>query len=160
MRRLTQSLLELARYDAGQEPLDRCRFDLAEQNPRLPRARPPAARERGIQIQPISPDRSARDADRLSRVITNLLTQCHRIQARTTAGSRRTTPNKAPRGHHRRHGRGISAERPAPSLRTPSIAGQGPRRGRPQAPRSGHLQALVDAMAATIEISSQSGRGW
>ena len=44
MKTLTESLLELARLDAGQEPMKRERFDLLPRRARLRRAGPPAGR--------------------------------------------------------------------------------------------------------------------
>ena len=44
MRKLTESLLELARLDAGQEPMKRERFDLSRIVARMRRAGPPAGR--------------------------------------------------------------------------------------------------------------------
>ena len=75
MRALTESLLELARLDAGQEPMKREAFDL----PRVARecvelVRPLAA-ERGIQIHcDVPPLECLGDAGRIGQVVTNLLT--------------------------------------------------------------------------------------
>jgi len=75
MRTLTESLLELARLDAGQEPMKRECFDL----PRVARecvemVRPLAA-ERGIQIHcEVPPLECLGDAGRIGQVVTNLLT--------------------------------------------------------------------------------------
>ena len=74
MKRLTQSLLELARYDAGQEILERQPFDLAERTGLCIDLVQPLARERGIQIQrDLSSITVWGDADRLAQVIVNLL---------------------------------------------------------------------------------------
>jgi heavy metal sensor kinase len=75
MRRLTESLLELARFDAGQEQIERSQLDLAETaRGCIERLRPFAA-ERGIQIHcDLSPTQAFGNADRLTQVITNLLT--------------------------------------------------------------------------------------
>ena len=75
MRRLTHSLLELARYDAGQEPLERGPFDLAERARACVELIGPLARERGIQIHAdLLPAETLGDVDRLGQVIINLLT--------------------------------------------------------------------------------------
>ena len=74
MRRLTDSLLELARFDAGQESLRRRPFDLAETTRAcLERVRP-LALEHGVQIQTaLEPAPAFGDADRVEQVVTNLL---------------------------------------------------------------------------------------
>lgn len=75
MRRLIASLLELARFDAGQEPMARGRFDLshvAQQAVELVR---PLAKQRGVRIECDLPSVScAGDAERISQVATNLIT--------------------------------------------------------------------------------------
>jgi signal transduction histidine kinase len=75
MRRLIESLLELARLDAGQQPMKRASFDLAQ-----------TARDCVTLIEPLATDRQVKitcdlpalpcvgDSERLSQVITNLLT--------------------------------------------------------------------------------------
>jgi two-component system, OmpR family, sensor kinase len=74
MKALTESLLELARLDAGQEPMKREAFDF----PRVARecvemVRPLAA-ERGIQIHcDVPPLQCLGDAGRIGQVVTNLL---------------------------------------------------------------------------------------
>jgi two-component system OmpR family sensor kinase len=75
MRRLTESLLELARFDAGQETMQRNPFDLAETTRSCINLVRPLAVARGIQIQgDLSPLEVRGDADRVGQVITNLLT--------------------------------------------------------------------------------------
>jgi len=75
MRRLAQSLLELARYDAGQEPLARQPFDLAERARACVARLRPLARERGLEIHcDLAPTPACGDAERVDQVITNLLT--------------------------------------------------------------------------------------
>jgi len=75
MRHLTESLLQLARFDAGQEPIERQPFDLvAETRACVDLVRPLAAK-RGLQIQCDFASASALgDAERFRQVITNLLT--------------------------------------------------------------------------------------
>ena len=75
MRALTHSLLELARFDAGQENLSRAPFDLAET------ARPcvadgeKIARPRNIRIvSDLQPAPANGDSERIAQVIANLLT--------------------------------------------------------------------------------------
>jgi two-component system, OmpR family, sensor kinase len=76
MRRLTESLLQLARFDAGQEePIRRSAVDLVE-SARVCVARiGPLAEERGIKIHcDLAPAHTFGDADRLGQLVTNLLT--------------------------------------------------------------------------------------
>jgi two-component system OmpR family sensor kinase len=75
MRRLAESLLQLARFDAGQEPSHRIAVDLAE-NTRLCVGRiGPLVKERGINIHcDLAPAETWGDADRLGQLITNVLT--------------------------------------------------------------------------------------
>jgi len=74
MRRLIGSLLELARFESGQEPLQRVEFDLAVVvGDSLTLIRPLASR-RGIGIRSeltVAPCRG--DADRVAQVVANLL---------------------------------------------------------------------------------------
>lgn len=75
MRKLIESLLELARFDAGQEVLKRLRFDLANSVRDSLEMVQPLAQECGVKIIPeISPLEITGDAERLAQVVTNLLT--------------------------------------------------------------------------------------
>jgi heavy metal sensor kinase len=75
MRRLTESLLELARLDAGQDPMKQERFDLsrvARDSVELVR---PLAAERHVQLHCDLPATECLgDAERIGQVVTNLLT--------------------------------------------------------------------------------------
>lgn len=75
MRRLAQSLLDLARFDAGQVTLERVSFDFSDTvRETLDRVQP-LARERGIQIAAnLAPLPLTGDPERLARVVNNLLT--------------------------------------------------------------------------------------
>jgi len=85
MRRLIESLLELARLDAGQEPLQRLPFDLSRTSGDCVELIRPLAAERGIKIHCDLPPVEARgDAERMSQVITNLLANA--IQYNKTNG--------------------------------------------------------------------------
>jgi two-component system, OmpR family, sensor kinase len=78
MRRLSESLLQLARFDAGQEPIRRSAVDLAETARVCAGCIAPLAEKRGIKIRcDLAPAKTFGDADRLSQLITNLLTKCH-----------------------------------------------------------------------------------
>ena len=74
MRRLIESLLELARLDAGQETLKRQRFNLSKLvNDSLELVRP-LAYEHGVKIiSELAPLDISGDSERLAQVITNLL---------------------------------------------------------------------------------------
>lgn len=74
MRRLTQTLLELARLDAGQESVERAPFDLAEQTRACVELIQPLAGERHIRISSdLQPAMVKGDAERIGQVVTNLL---------------------------------------------------------------------------------------
>jgi len=74
MRRLIESLLELARLDAGQEPMKRLPFNLSQMAGDCVEQIRPLAAERGIKIHCDLPPVEVRgDAERLAQVVTNLL---------------------------------------------------------------------------------------
>lgn len=75
MRALTHSLLELARFDAGQEEMNREPFDLAETTRQCVAEAEKIARDRSVRV--VSDLQSAPangDSARIAQVITNLLT--------------------------------------------------------------------------------------
>jgi heavy metal sensor kinase len=75
MRRLIESLLALARFDAGQEMLNRLNFDLARIIADSAELVQPLADERGVKIiSAVSPLEITGDPERLAQVVTNLLT--------------------------------------------------------------------------------------
>jgi two-component system, OmpR family, sensor kinase len=75
MRRLIESLLALARFDAGQEVLKRLRFDLSKTVEDCVNLVQPLADERGVKMTAeIAPLEIAGDSERLAQVVTNLLT--------------------------------------------------------------------------------------
>jgi heavy metal sensor kinase len=75
MRRLIASLLELARFDGGQEKLNRQRFDLAQMARDCVELVRPIADAREVKFQcELPPLECAGDAERLAQVVTNLLT--------------------------------------------------------------------------------------
>ncbi len=74
MRRLIESLLELARLDAGQETLKRLRFNLAGTVKDCAEQLKPIASQRHVKILTgLAPVEINGDAERLAQVITNLL---------------------------------------------------------------------------------------
>jgi len=75
MRRLIESLLALARLDAGQEIILRERFDLADTARECIDSITPLASERGIKFEcDLAPTEYDGDAEQIAQVITNLLT--------------------------------------------------------------------------------------
>jgi heavy metal sensor kinase len=75
MRRLIETLLELARLDAGQQPMKRSRFDLAQTARDCVTLISPLADTRHVKIScDLPPLECLGDSERLSQVITNLLT--------------------------------------------------------------------------------------
>jgi two-component system, OmpR family, sensor kinase len=75
MRRLTESLLDLARLDAGQAPMDVSRVDLAERARMCVECVRPLAEERGVVIHcDLALAETLGSPEKLGQVITNLLT--------------------------------------------------------------------------------------
>src|SRR6266404_5047226 len=75
MRRLTESLLQLARFDAGQELLQRSPFDLAETARATVDLLRPLAADRQIRVHcELAPAPIQGDEESVRQVITNLLT--------------------------------------------------------------------------------------
>ena len=75
MKILTESLLDLARLDAGQEPMKQERFDLLRVASECVEMVRPLAAERGIQIHcDVAALECLGDAGRIGQVVTNLLT--------------------------------------------------------------------------------------
>jgi two-component system, OmpR family, sensor kinase len=162
MRRLAQSLLELARFDAGQEPMQRERFDLAEQTRSSVELIRPLATERGIAIDcSIQPAEISGDADRVHQVITNLLTNAIsynkpngniRVATRRENGSVVLSVADT--------GQGIAAED------LPHVFERFYRADKSRARVNGHsglglaiCKAIVDAHGGSIEVISTPGEG-
>jgi signal transduction histidine kinase len=75
MRKLIESLLELARFDAGQEILKRMKFDFAKMISDSTELVQTLADERGVKIMAeLDALEVTGDPERLSQVVTNLLT--------------------------------------------------------------------------------------
>jgi two-component system, OmpR family, sensor kinase len=75
MRRLIESLLALARLDAGQEQMKRLRFDFSKIISDCIEMLKPMAEERGVKIiSELSALEITGDSERLAQVVTNLLT--------------------------------------------------------------------------------------
>jgi heavy metal sensor kinase len=74
MRRLIETLLELARFDAGQENLNRRPFDFSKAVAGCAELVKPLADERGVKIiSELPPLELSGDAERLGQVVMNLL---------------------------------------------------------------------------------------
>jgi heavy metal sensor kinase len=162
MKTLTESLLELARLDAGQEPIKRERFDLLGVARDCVELLRPLAAERGIQIHcDVPPMECLGDAERIGQVVTNLLTNAiHfnrdqgevRLSARTENGAVLLTVADT--------GQGIPAE-DIPHL-FERFYRVDKSRSRIQGRNGLGLaicKAIVDAHGATIDVSSQAGVG-
>jgi len=75
MRKLIESLLELARFDAGQEVLKRMEFNFAKTVSDAVELVQTLVEEKSVKIiSEVSPLKISGDAERLAQVITNLLT--------------------------------------------------------------------------------------
>jgi two-component system, OmpR family, sensor kinase len=75
MRKLIESVLALARYDAGQEVLQRARFDFSKTVADCVELVQPLAQEQNIKVSTdIEPLPFKGDSGRLAQVVTNLLT--------------------------------------------------------------------------------------
>ena len=160
MRRLIESLLALARFDAGQETLRRTRFDLARVIAEGVELVKPLAETRKIGIVADSPPLEMDgDVQRLGQVVANLLVNA--IQFSGDGGVVRVTARRED-GFTilsvADTGQGIApADLPhvferfyrADKSRTGGSAGLGLAIGK----------AIVEAHGGTIEVSSQAGSG-
>jgi heavy metal sensor kinase len=158
MRHLTQALLELARFDAHQEPLGLQPFDLAEQTRTCVELVRPLANQRGLQIKcNLQPAIVPGDSRRLGEVATNLLSNAVqfnkeqgeiRVETGLQDGFAILTVGDT--------GQGITAED------LPHIFERFYRADKSRSRSSGHsglglaiCKAIVDAHGGTIEVSSQ-----
>jgi two-component system, OmpR family, sensor kinase len=162
MRQLTESLLELARLDAGQELMKRERFDLARVAGDCVEMLRPLAAERRIEIRCDLPETPCTgDAERIAQVATNLLTNAiHfnrengevRVSARAENGTAQLTVADK--------GQGIPAED------LPHIFERFYRVEKSRARHQGHSglglaisKAIIDAHGGSIEVLSEPQRG-
>ena len=161
MRKLIESLLALARFDAGQEVLKRMSFDLAGTIGDCVELVQPLAEERGVKIiSKISPQEITGDPERLAQVVTNLLTNA--IQYNQPDGEvhvKMTAANGLAVLQIEDTGQGISAED------LPRVFG---RFFRADASRTGAgnaglglaiTKAIVEAHGGTIEVASVEDAG-
>lgn len=162
MRRLIESLLELARLDAGQEQLKRRKFDLAATARDCLELIQPLADERGVKVfSELAPQEIAGDSERLAQVITNLFTnaiQYNRIGGEVWVNLKKehgvailTISDK---------GVGIASED------LPHIFERFYRGDKSRSAGNGHAglglaicQAIIAAHGGIIEVSSKEGSG-
>ncbi len=162
MRRLTESLLELARFDSGQAQIERGPLDLASLSWECIELVRPLARQRGIQVQAdLVPAEAVGDPDRLSQVLTNLLTNAIHYNKENGAimVSTRTENDNAVLTVADT-GPGIAAED------LPHIFDRFYRADKSRARSEGRnglglaiAKAVVDAHGGAIEVSSRPGAG-
>jgi heavy metal sensor kinase len=162
MRRLTESLLELARLDAGEEPLRRERFDLgrvARESAELIR---PLAAQRKVTLETdLALAECAGDAEHVAQVVTNLLSNA--IHYNRESGTVAVTVRlEGDQGVLRVSdtGSGIDAED------QPHIFERFYRADKSRARAEGRTglglaicKAIVDAHGGSIEVESQPGSG-
>lgn len=161
MRNLIESLLALARLDAGQESLKRLRFDLAKTVEDSITLIKPLALEKGVKIvTELEPLEISGDSERLAQVATNLLANA--IQYNHPEGDVHVTL-KSENGlavlSVADSGKGIAAE-DLPRVFERFYRGDKSRTG---AGNTGLglaiCQAIVTAHAGTIEVSSRENIG-
>ncbi|MGD0743657.1 MAG: ATP-binding protein [Verrucomicrobiota bacterium] len=162
MRKLIESLLELARLDAGQETLKRLRFDLSKTANDCVELVRPLANERGVNIlSKLAPLEITGDSERLIQVVTNLLTNAiqynHaggevRLKLESQSGMAVLTVADT--------GRGISIED------LPHVFKRFYRGDKSRTASDGNAglglaisKAIVEAHGGTIEVSSRLGVG-
>jgi two-component system, OmpR family, sensor kinase len=161
MRKLIESLLELARFDAGQEVLKRTGFDFSKTVSESVELVQTLAEERGVKMIPdLPPLEIVGDADRLAQVAANLLTNA--IQYNRPGGEVRVkleSQNGLAVLTVADTGQGIAVEN------LPRVFG---RFFRADQSRTGSgnaglglaiCKAIVEAHGGTIEVASEIGKG-
>ncbi len=162
MRRQTQALLQLARFDAGQESLERTSFDLAERTRACADLIRPLAEERGLHLTcDLSPAPVTGDPDRLDQVITNLLTNAiwHNSNQGSIHLSTRLEPGAALLSV-------VDAGPGIPPENLPRIFERFYRGDQARARTEGRSglglaisKAIIDLHGGRIDVSSEPGRG-
>jgi heavy metal sensor kinase len=162
MRRLTESLLELARFDAGQEAMKREPFDLTRVARECVDLVRPLAERRKITLDcDLAAVQCVGDAERLSQVVTNLLTNA--IQFNRDQGNIRISVDASDSSaliQVADTGEGISSED------LPHIFERFYRADKSRSRAEGRnglglaiCKAIVDAHGGSIEVASQVGTG-
>ena len=162
MRKLIESLLELARLDAGQEQMKRTDFDLAQTVRDCVVSVRPLADGRSVKIHcELPPLKCMGDSERLAQVITNLFTNAIQHnreggEVRLAAQSQNGTVMLAVSDT----GRGITAE-DLPHIFKRFYRGDKSRTTSNDNAGLGLAisKAIVEAHGGTIEVSSQPGTG-
>lgn len=162
MRKLTEALLELARYDSDEEKLPRTPVDLATVAADVVKLVRPLATERQLEIiADFSAAQTLGNSDRLSQVVTNLLSNA--IEYSKPGGQIRVTT----RTHEKEvlftvqdHGAGIAPDD------LPHIFKRFHRADKSRSRANGHsglglsiCQAIVTAHGGEIAVASQLGEG-
>jgi len=162
MRRLTESLLELARFDAGQEQIKREPVDLAEIARASVELVRPLAVEGGVELCcDLAPVEVSGDAVRVGQVITNLLTNA--IRYNKPQGQVRVSTHREPDGAVLTltdTGQGIAAED------LPHIFERFYRADKSRSAAQGRTglglsicKSIVDAHGGSIQVTSGPGAG-
>jgi len=161
MRRLVESLLQLARFDAGQQQIEREPFDLSLVVSQCVELLQPLAAARGIRIESALPAVQCRgDAERIYQVVLNLLSNA--IDYNDVSGVVRvatTRENTVASLTVENAGPGISAED------LPHIFERFHRGDKARTAAAGHsglglaiVKAIVEAHGGSIAAKSQPGR--
>jgi heavy metal sensor kinase len=162
MRRLTESLLELARFDAGQEAMKREPCDLSQVARECVELVRPLADRRGLKLDSdLAAVQCVGDAGRLSQVVTNLLTNA--IQFNRDQGNIRISVDASDSTaliQVADNGEGI------PTEDLPHIFERFYRADKSRSRAEGRnglglaiCKAIVDAHGGSIEVASQVGTG-
>ncbi len=162
MRKLTESLLELSRLDAGQEPFKHESFDLARVATDCVELVRPLAEQREIRLAcELRPANCLGDAERIAQVVTNLLTNAiHFNQPRGEVCIATHSENGAAWLAVKDTGQGIAAED------LPHIFERFYRADKSRSGTQGRTglglaisKAIADTHGGSIDVASQPGVG-
>jgi len=162
MRGLIESLLELARLDAGQECLRRERIDISTVVREAAELLKPLAAEREVTIDcELSAAPCTADPERIAQVVTNLLTNAiHHNRKGGEARVSTTTENGTVLLTVRDTGEGIAPQH------LPHVFERFYRADAARSHRNGRTglglaisKAIVDAHSGTLEVKSELGKG-
>ncbi len=161
MRKLIESLLALARFDAGQEVLKRLPFDFSKTISDCAELVQPLAEERGVKVfVEAKPFEIIGDSERLAQVVTNLLTNA--IQYNQPGGEVRLkleSQNGLAVLEIADTGQGIAPE-DLPRVFERFYRADQSRTGAGNAGLGLSIcKAIVEAHGGTIEVASEVGKG-